>query len=452
MTAFSTFEGADSAQPKDKSRYDQVVRLNGLYQAECIDFIGSPGLYNICRTADMVLCDAERYSVAATHFYKHDKKKTPATIAQELGCAVRTVQDLIESGKSRLRQELEATKSDYSKHPVLRVRVHPLKDGEQSSYPVPRIEDSDPVVSDLEAMSSTLFDAETHFAVCSYYLSDHNSRMTAKQLAEILGLSQSGVRQKLNEARNVLQSACRYTIHSGLLLQHPMFTREDPYHTKRRLTPYLDDRYLSLHEASLESIFEVAAKRLDPRFLIPVMRTRFYDANHKQPLEVIAMDMRLSVEAVEEYQVEGRDRLVKVLREEIPSLAEHPVLRSHQRFQTISETKRDYKSLQVDDLSEWSGNDRKTRLWASVLFNRQTYNVACWALDQPSRGLKKAFDSHPDIGKWTTYSSLVQTMQNVRTLCDKARAMDDAYVDMKAQASKCLTTLDQVWHSLDLRK
>lgn len=430
MTELLRSAARDGSHPF-KSKYDSVVRINDLFNPEAIDFACMSGVWQIASVAEESCSDAERYCFAATHLYMHDRKKSAATLAAELGCAARTVQSFIESAKKLIRENLKAQNSDYIQHPVLRVRVLPLNDGENNGLPLATIAQDDSVSAYLGRMSSVLFDAETHFAVTSYYLATPDTRLTASQISEALGLSESGVRQKLNEARKALEAASKYQAHASPLLKHPMFTREDAYHTQRRLSSHRDDRYLDLSTASARKIFTVASEKIELRYLIPLMRTHFYDATSKQPLHVIAQDMRLAVSAVEEYIVQGRDKLVGILREEEPLLAAHPILRSHRRHQTEAEMSRDYSSLEAWRDKLLTSDERRNLEWGSILFNRTQYHLFGWGMLQPERGLKGAFVAHPNLSSWVTYCALSQLVRASKGMCEQAQRIEDELAGRK---------------------
>lgn len=420
------------SNPHDRtSRYDSLVVMNRLHDQERIDLGAIPGVWQIATVAEKKMSDAELYLFAATHLYPHTQKKSVRTLALEFSCTEKTIQSYIESAKRKLLEGLKEVESSFLRHPVLRVRVYPLTDGRDSALPnapAATAYGRDAIDNEtLHRMASILFDAETYFAVSSYYLASAEQRFPAPQIAQALELSRSGAYQKIYEARNVMKQACSYQRDAQRLLAHPMFTGDDPHYAGRRVSTREQDANLKFSSRSARALFLEAAD-MTPHHMIPLLRSHFYDAASKHPLEKIAHDLRLSLTSVEQYVLRGRDELRQRITAKHPLLADHPLLRQNRVYQTESEVRQSFDYLPVPKMGQVSDEDWKNMEWANLLLNKRQYHVFAWALGVPKGQMKKAFSDNVELNRWITYSAVIKSVQTVREMCRKAEEIEQRFV------------------------
>lgn len=419
-----------------RSRYDSIVVMNRLHDPDMIDLGSIGGVWDIYKIAEEHLSDAELYLLSATHFYPHANKKSVRTLASEFECTEKTIQSYIESAKKIVSTRLKESGSPFVGHPLMRVRVYPLTDGCDSVLPCAPIAQeitSETLVSEsVDRMASILFDTDTYFAVTSYYLRGADTRLSAAQISQALGITASGARQKIHEARNVLKQACDYQMQKSRFLAHPMFTREDPHFAVRRLPDLDQDRFLTLEGASTQALFK-AASGIEARYRIPLLRTHFYTASEKPSLKQLGADLRLAPSVVEEYILRGRAELKRIVSERMPLLEDHPLLRSRRRYPTEYENKRSYECLERPIISRLSEHDQKRLKWANILLNSQQYHVFEWALAVQATGVKQAFMKNEELRGWANYSALSVAIRTAKELCDDAIRIDQKFMEEQAR-------------------
>lgn len=420
------------------SRYDSIVVLNNLHDPEMIDLGSIGGVWDIYKIAEEYLSDAELYLLSATHFYPHQFKKSVRTLASEFECTEKTIQNYIEVAKKIVSTHLKEKAPQFLSHPVLRVRVYPLTDGCNSVLPCAPIAQeitSETILSEsIERMASILFDTDTYFAVSSYYLRGPDTRLSAAQISQALGITASGARQKIYEARNVLKQACGYQMQKSRFLTHPMFTREDPHFAVRRLPDLDQDRFVTLEGASTQALFK-AASNIEARYRIPLLRTHFYAASEKPSLKKLGADLRLAPGVVEEYILRGRAELKRIVSEQMPLLEDHPLLRSRRRYPTEYENKRSYECLERPIVSRLTELDQKRLKWANILLNSQQYHIFEWALAVQATGVKQAFMRNEELQGWANYSALSVAVRTAKELCDDAIRIDQKFMEEQARKS-----------------